>query len=721
MSDMLELRAIIGAETGGFESGIARIRSGINLTVGDLGRLGRAAARSVGMDDPMASAATFERALANIRAVSNMSEADIARLRTQILTLGRDAVDGPQALVDAYYDIASGVADSTKWMSVLDSAVATSEAGQADLGATTDGLIGIMNAYSASGLSADAASNILTRSVGLGKGTMDEFVAAIGPNVGLMGQMGVGFGEVGAAVAFLTQQGIPASMAMTALVGSVNALSTPNKAMAEIMARLGETSGTAMIQQYGLAGALARVRDEAGGLDEFNAALGRVEAQRAIALTEPAFLAGLGKFNEGLATATDTARAIQLDTPAAQLDKLRSAGEAMSIEMGEKLLPTAGNVIETLTDMGDTGVVVAGVLEGVKTLATELGGTVVIAGTSAALGAKAAGAAAGAGGGAGGGVSLGPVVKAALDAAPPLAVAATLIGEYGLSIKAVTAAFDLATGAMFDTPEEVAAFNAAIGKVADTLDETQSGIDEWMLLQTGAGGLAGLPDDILKNPALVWGWMTQFTTPGEELGMSQAMMAENAGLGAGANLGGFMSGLPASDELQIMVDDGLPPALSMQAFYNAGVSPANTLQMLADRGYIPATELTSLAAAGFPPTTRLDEIWRVGLLPSASLSRLLSLVLTAAGETPPGGEEAPGRDFGGAVVAGRGYRVGVPEVFFPSSSGTAVPLSDLAGGGGGPQTVQFTGPIYVQGVQDVPGLLRQLQAEARRKGRTLLS
>jgi hypothetical protein len=88
----------------------------------------------------------------------------------------------------------------------------------------------------------------------------------------------------------------------------------------------------------------------------------------------------------------------------------------------------------------------------------------------------------------------------------------------------------------------------------------------------------------------------------------------------------------------------------------------------------------------------------------------------ATGGSSGGQGDLPGRAEGGQVLGGAAYWVGEagPEVFIPHSTGSIIPNHHLSAGGG--PGVQINGPIHVYGVQDVEGLLDQLQAEARRRG-----
>lgn len=69
------------------------------------------------------------------------------------------------------------------------------------------------------------------------------------------------------------------------------------------------------------------------------------------------------------------------------------------------------------------------------------------------------------------------------------------------------------------------------------------------------------------------------------------------------------------------------------------------------------------------------------------------------------------RAMGGDVFAGRGYLVGErgPEAFFPGVSGSIASNSAMGG-------MNFSGPITVNGVQDVAGFYDELQNYARTRG-----
>lgn len=75
---------------------------------------------------------------------------------------------------------------------------------------------------------------------------------------------------------------------------------------------------------------------------------------------------------------------------------------------------------------------------------------------------------------------------------------------------------------------------------------------------------------------------------------------------------------------------------------------------------------------------------------------------------------APTKDTGGLIEAGKAYRVGVPELIIPGSSGMAIPLSKMGGGGGG-DTINIT--LVANGVSDAHALVDMIDDELERRNK----
>ena len=163
-----------------------------------LGPVAAGIAATFGAAAVISSASAFDSTMHNIQAVTKDTAAETAALGQELLAIGGNSVAGPQAVADAYYDIAGGVADASVRMDTLNAAIALSEAGQANLGAATAGLISVMNSYGFSAEQASFASDVLTRTVGMGVGTMGDFASALPQVTGLANSMGISFDDLAA-------------------------------------------------------------------------------------------------------------------------------------------------------------------------------------------------------------------------------------------------------------------------------------------------------------------------------------------------------------------------------------------------------------------------------------------------------------------------------------------------------------------------------------------
>jgi TP901 family phage tail tape measure protein len=307
---------------------------------------------SAALQGPSVLAEGLDSSFKNIQAVTRNSGDEMKALQGQLISIGSTSVAGLQGTVDTFYDIAGGVTNAAARMPTLQAALALSEAGQADLGASASGLINVMNAYSFSADKAMFAADVFTQTVGVGKGNMDEFVSAMSPLAGISNNLGVGFDQLGTALAFVnTKGGVTAAVAGTQLKAAMVALLNPNESMAKTLAKMGVESGTAAIKQWGLAGALNRVKTSLGGSDDAMAkVLGSSEAlQASIALTRDDYDSFAESFNNGLNGATLDSQKVQLEAFHAKMAKLQSAQDAFRAKLGESSNQITGFFAEIQT------------------------------------------------------------------------------------------------------------------------------------------------------------------------------------------------------------------------------------------------------------------------------------------------------------------------------------------------------------------------------------
>lgn len=303
-------------------------------------------------------ASQFDKTLTNISAVSGIAGDKLKALGADLLAIGAQSVAGPQAVAEAYYDVASGVTNAASRMATLKAAVALSEAGNASLASSTSALISVMNSYNFSAAQAGFASDVLTRTVGVGVGTMEQFASALGPIAGIAAKVGVKFDELGSAAAFLTTKGASASQAATRLQAAMVSMLNPNAQMTAALRKAGFASGEAAIKQLGLAGAVNALMKASGGSTEQMAKMaGSVEALQAMAaLAGPEFADFAKQFEEGLDGATAAAQKVQLGSFDAQWKMFTNSLGAAATAVGMLVLPALNGLISFINGaMGTVG------------------------------------------------------------------------------------------------------------------------------------------------------------------------------------------------------------------------------------------------------------------------------------------------------------------------------------------------------------------------------
>lgn len=349
------LFGVLSLRDQGFRQGMQQNQNALQTFSGNLRTLGTnvtnagrqmamvAAPIALGLGVAVNASRNFSEAMLNVDSILGITGDAAAELRQRILEYGGSTRAGPQAVAEAYYDIVSGVADATTHMAILEAATRTSEAGNADLAATTSGLISIMNAYRLQAEDAAYVSDVFTRTVGMGVLTMDELAASLPLVTGLSSSMGLALNDVAGQMAYLTTQGFDAGRSATFMKSMMTTLLNPTTDLAEAITALGYGSGQAMVDALGLVGAYDAIREFGGGA--FDGLITNQEAlQGALALTGEGAQGFFDTYNAGIDGATEKAQEIQ--NQGASWDLVRSKWEELSIMAGDTLAPAIIGLID---------------------------------------------------------------------------------------------------------------------------------------------------------------------------------------------------------------------------------------------------------------------------------------------------------------------------------------------------------------------------------------
>lgn len=188
------------------------------------------------------TASKFETQLAKIDNLTNTTSEDTVQLGKDILQMSKSIPKSPDELGAAAYQIySSGISSAATAHEILDKSAKASVIG---LGQTKDiasVLTAVLNAYGEANISASDAADILVGAVKEGRGEASEFANTIGRILPVAAAMGVEFDDVAASLASLTNVGLDASKAETALLGIMNQLLSPSAEAAEQMKNYGSS------------------------------------------------------------------------------------------------------------------------------------------------------------------------------------------------------------------------------------------------------------------------------------------------------------------------------------------------------------------------------------------------------------------------------------------------------------------------------------------------
>jgi TP901 family phage tail tape measure protein len=315
-----------------------------------IGSAAAAAAIAAFAVDAVKKAAAFETAMLNVNSIAKLTPAAFSDLQNSVLELSKTLPQSGETLAQGLYDIASSGFAGAEGLKVLDAAAKAASAGLAQTSESAAGITAVLNAYSFSADEAQRVSDILFKTVDRGVITFPELAENIGKVTALSAPLGVSLEDVAAGLAVLTKNGIGAEDATTQLNAIMQAVLSPTGEASELAKQLGIDFSATGLKTKGLNGFMADLIKKTGGSTEKIAELlGDARAIRgAFVLAKN----GGAQFNEELelmknsAGATDTALSYQKQGLAYQLGILGNNFDAMSIGLGQKLIPSLNKLVE---------------------------------------------------------------------------------------------------------------------------------------------------------------------------------------------------------------------------------------------------------------------------------------------------------------------------------------------------------------------------------------
>ena len=359
------LEAVIGADITQFRRGMAEVRNESGLLSErskGLSAVGRTmtytlTAPLLAIGTLAASAAgEFDENMRNVNAIARMSESQLHSLSQETLEWGKNTRSGAIEASDALYTVYSaGVTNAEQAMRIMQVSTLTAEAGLADLTVTTEALTATLLAYSNKTEAFTwRASNAITAMVALGVGEMETFAHSMSKPLTTAARLGVQVEELFATMAFLTQRGESPAKASTQTFRLLAGLIKPAKGMKAALSKLGVSGAKELIAQYGSlqAAILAVVDTTDGSLESINKLWANVLGARGVTtLTSDvdAWNEALEEFDRLLPEATMLAHAEQMKSFKSQVDKLKKSFEAVSIVIGDQVIPVVTSLMAKMT------------------------------------------------------------------------------------------------------------------------------------------------------------------------------------------------------------------------------------------------------------------------------------------------------------------------------------------------------------------------------------
>lgn len=293
----------------------------------------------------------FETAFAEVRTLINdMPESGLNQLKQGLIDLSKQTGILTGESIPAMYQAISASVPADNVVSFLEVASKNAIGGVTDLNTSVDGLTTILNAYAMDTSEVINVSDLMFETMKRGKTTIGELSSYLFNVVPIASSVGVEFKDVSAALATITAQGVPTAQATNYLRQAIVELSDEGREAGKTFKQLSGQSFKEFLKSgKNLQDALKlmEAKAKATGVG-VNQLFSSIEAGQAVlSLTGH----NTARFTEDMETMARAAGATEEafkkidETPAQRLKKIRAQFSAITLEIGNKLLPTAEKLI----------------------------------------------------------------------------------------------------------------------------------------------------------------------------------------------------------------------------------------------------------------------------------------------------------------------------------------------------------------------------------------
>ena len=296
----------------------------------------------------------FESAMAEVKTIANVSERDFEKLEKRVFSLYKTlGTEPPDKLANGLYEIIGAGFEANDALEILEISSKSATAGVTTSAVAADGLTTILNAFKLGIEDADRVADIMFATVDRGKISFEELSSQISIVAPLAAASGFSFEEIGGAIATLTKQGVPASVALTQIRSAI--IST------------NDVLGSGVSKTLSIQDAFQKMYEIAGGdQNELKDLAGRIEAVNGILGIAGDNALGAAEDFEAMKNATggvDKAFNIITSTNANQWEIFGNRVKATTKGIGDAILGMSNGVVGVLNSVLDANEPVINVLD----------------------------------------------------------------------------------------------------------------------------------------------------------------------------------------------------------------------------------------------------------------------------------------------------------------------------------------------------------------------
>ena len=312
-------------------------------------------------------ATDFQASMTRVSTQAGASAKDVQILTDQVLNLGKYAEQSPKELADSLYHLKSVGMDNVSAMQALKQASDLAAVGGASLEETTNALAGAWRSGIKGATDFHGAVATVNAIIGAGNMKMEDFNLAIGTGILPAAKtFGLSLQSVGAALALMTDEGIPANVAATRLRMSFSLLAAPShKAEGELnsIGLSGLKLAEAMRGPGGLIGAIGLLKEHLdksgmsaskqaqflshafGGGRSSSAIMTLLNNYDVLRQKQDQVNNSMGRFDKAVSTQRKTAEG--------QFKLFKSTIEVLAVKLGTALLPPITRIAKQLGGLAD--------------------------------------------------------------------------------------------------------------------------------------------------------------------------------------------------------------------------------------------------------------------------------------------------------------------------------------------------------------------------------